>query len=117
MAFPKRYQSVYTGRAKWQQCLCLYSFELCITIQRLYFANIEDNYLNTEWQEVLKEAIRLGNSIHDQLFDRQGVNVSPENSIAAVGELCQVGGMAQEFDVFEYSHTSAREHCAFNTSK
>lgn len=42
----------------------------------------------------------MGNSIQDELFDRQGVNVSPEDAIAAVGELCQVGGIAQEFDVF-----------------
>ena len=62
--------------------------------------NIKDNYLNTEWQEALKEAIRMGNSIHDELFDRQGVNVSPEDAIAAVGELCQAGGITQEFDVF-----------------
>ena len=62
--------------------------------------NIKDNYLDTEWQEALKEAIRMGNSIQDELFDRQGVNVSPEDAIAAVGELCQVGGIAQEFDVF-----------------
>ena len=61
---------------------------------------IKDNYLNTEWQEALKEAIRMGNSIQDELFDRQGVNVSPEDAIAAVGELCQVGGIAQEFNVF-----------------
>ena len=32
VAFPNRYQSFYTGRPKWQQCLCLYSFELCIII-------------------------------------------------------------------------------------
>ena len=50
--------------------------------------NIKENYLNTEWQEALKEAIRMGNSIQDELFDRQGVNVSPEDAIAAVGELC-----------------------------
>ena len=36
----------------------------------------------------------MGNSIQDELFDRQGVNVSPEGAIAAVGELCQVGGIA-----------------------
>ena len=47
-----------------------------------------------------KPPIRTGNSIHDELFDRQGVNVSPEDAIAAVGELCQVGGIAQEFDLF-----------------
>ena len=52
----------------------------------------------------------MGNSIHDELFDRQGVNVSLEDAIAAVGELCQVGDIAQEFDVFGAQLLHQREN-------
>ena len=38
--------------------------------------------------------------MHDELFDRKGDNVTLEDAIAAVGDLCQVCGIAQEFNVF-----------------
>ena len=56
--------------------------------------------LNSHWQTALEHAIRAGNDIHDQLFDLEGVNVSVEEGIELAGELCQVGQVLNEYNVF-----------------
>ena len=52
----------------------MYIIIIIIIIASLYrdytLPNIKVNYLNTEWQEALQEAIRMGNRIQDELFDR-----------------------------------------------
>ena len=63
-------------------------------------ANLQGHQLSSEWQEALKEAIRMGNSMHDELYDRQGVNVTLEDAMDAIGTICQIGGVQQEFNVF-----------------
>ena len=56
--------------------------------------------LNSHWQTALEHAIRAGNDIHDQLFDFEGVNVSVEEGIELAGEVCQVGQVLREYNVF-----------------
>ena len=56
--------------------------------------------LNSHWQTALEHAIRAGNDIHDQLFDFEGVNVSVEEGIELPGEVCQVGQVLHEYNVF-----------------
>ena len=57
-------------------------------------------YLDISWQTALEHAIRAGNDIHDQLFDADGVNVTVEEGIQLAGDLCQVGQVYQEYNVF-----------------
>lgn len=38
--------------------------------------------------------------MHDELFDGQGINVTVEDAISAVGNHCQVQGILQEFNIF-----------------
>ena len=59
-----------------------------------------DENLNSHWQTALENAIRAGNDIHDQLFDFEGVNVSVEEGIELAGEVCQVGQVLREYNVF-----------------
>ena len=56
--------------------------------------------LNSHWQTALEHVIRAGNDIHDQLFDFEGVNVSVEEGIELPGEVCQVGQVLREYNVF-----------------
>lgn len=56
--------------------------------------------LNSHWQTALEHVIRAGNDIHDQLFDFEGVNVSVEEGIELPGEVCQVGQVLCEYNVF-----------------
>ena len=56
--------------------------------------------LNSHWQTALEHDIRAGNDIHDQLFDLEGVNMSVEEGIELAGELCQVGQVLHECNVF-----------------
>ena len=56
--------------------------------------------LNIHWQSALEHAIKAGNDIHDQLFDAEGVNVSVEEGIELAGDLCQVGQVFHEYNVF-----------------
>lgn len=56
--------------------------------------------LNSHWQTALEHVIRAGNAIHDQLFDFEGVNVSVEEGIELPGEVCQVGQVLREYNVF-----------------
>ena len=62
--------------------------------------DIEGQHLDVKWQEALKEAIRMGNDMHDELYDRQGVNVALNDALDAVGNLCRVCGIVQEYNVF-----------------
>ena len=39
---------------------------------------IQEQQLNSEWQEAIKEAIIMQNDMHDVLYDQQGVNVTSE---------------------------------------
>ena len=56
--------------------------------------------LDVQWQTALQTAIRIGNDMHDELFDGQGINVTVEDAISAVGNHCQVQGILQEFNIF-----------------
>lgn len=42
----------------------------------------------------------MGHSMHDELYDRQGVNVTLEDALDAIGAVCQIGGVQQELNVF-----------------
>ncbi|KAK3748503.1 hypothetical protein QZH41_000353 [Actinostola sp. cb2023] len=44
--------------------------------------------------------MRIGNEIHDELFDCEAVNVSVDEAIEAVGERFKIGGIDEEFNVF-----------------
>ena len=56
--------------------------------------------LSVEWQKNLVTAIRIGNDMHDELYDQQGVDVTVEDAITEVGQHCQVLGISQENDMF-----------------
>ena len=56
--------------------------------------------LNNYWQTALEHAILAGNSIHDQLFDKEGVNVTVEEAIDLAGDQCQVEQVYYEYNVF-----------------
>lgn len=92
-------QSTLDGRNGSNACVFI-ALSFASIYRDCQLPNIKGHHLETDWQEALKEAIRMGNSMHDELFDRQGVNVALEDAIAAVGDLCQVCGIAQEFNVF-----------------
>ena len=56
--------------------------------------------LNSHWQTALEHAIRAGNDVHDQLFDFEGVDVSVKEGIELAGEMCRVGQVLREYNVF-----------------
>ena len=62
--------------------------------------NTPQQHLNQKWQAALKDAIRTGNDMHDELFDGAGINVAVDDAIDKVGNLCQVGGILHEHNVF-----------------
>ena len=57
--------------------------------------NIQEEQLNSEWQEAIKEAIIMRNDMHDVLYDQQRVNVTPEEAVDAVGNICEVRVIVQ----------------------
>ena len=56
--------------------------------------------LNIHWQTALEHAIIAGNSTHDQLFDKEGINVTVEEGIDLAGDQCQVEQVYCEYNVF-----------------
>ena len=53
-----------------------------------------------EWKCALCKAIKKGNEIHDELFEREGVDVSVEDAVDMAGTECFVQSIGQSFDVF-----------------
>ena len=92
-------QSTLDGRNGSNACVFI---ALCFgrIHQSAKLANFQGHQLSSKWQAALKEAIRMGNSMHDELYDRQGVNVTLEDALDAVGAICQICGVEQEFNVF-----------------
>lgn len=92
-------QSTLDGRNGSNACVFI---ALCFgrIHQSAKLANFQGHQLSSQWQAALKEAIRMGNSMHDELYDRQGVNVTLEDALDAVGAICQICGVEQEFNVF-----------------
>ena len=62
--------------------------------------HIPGQQLDCRWLAALEEAIQMGNEMYDELYDQQGVNVTPEEAIDAVGSICQVRGITKEYNVF-----------------
>ena len=56
--------------------------------------------LDCQWLAALEEAIQMGIEMQDELYDQQGVNVTPEEAVDAVGSICQVRGITKEYNVF-----------------
>ena len=92
-------QSTLDGRNGSNACVFI---ALCFgrIHQSAKLANFQGHQLSSQWQAALKEAIRMGNGMHDELYDRQGVNVTLEDALDAVGAICQICGVEQEFNVF-----------------
>ena len=82
-------QSTLDGRNGSNACVFI---ALCFAriFQTAKLANLQGTQLSSQWQEALKEAIRMGNSMHDELYDRQGVNVTPGDALDAVGDICDL---------------------------
>lgn len=92
-------QSTLDGRRGSNDCVFI---ALCFgrIHQTAKLANLQGHQLSSQWQEALKEAIRMGNSMHDELYNRQGVNVTLKDALDAVGAICEIRGVKQEFNVF-----------------
>ena len=56
--------------------------------------------LTAHWQMALVTAIRMGNDMHDELYDAEGVDVAVDDAVSAVGQHCQVHDISQEYDIF-----------------
>ena len=57
-------------------------------------------HLDVQWQRALVDAIRIGNDLHDELFDGHGINIAVDDAIAAVGDDCHVRGILKDHNVF-----------------
>ena len=68
--------------------------------QAYSFPRLSGQFLNEQWQTALQDAIRIGNDIHDELFDGQGIDVTAEEATSAVGEQCRACGVLQEYNIF-----------------
>lgn len=56
--------------------------------------------LAESWRKSLFEAMIKGNKIHDDLFDRQAVDLDVEDAIALADNECGVQGVGQQTDIF-----------------
>ena len=45
--------------------------------------------LTAHWQMALVTAIRMGNDMHDELYDAEGVEVAVDDAVSAVGQLAR----------------------------
>ena len=57
-------------------------------------------HLDVQWQRALVDAIRIGNDLHDELFDGHGINIAVDDAIATVGDDCHVHGILKDHNVF-----------------
>ena len=74
------------------------------TLIALYMGHLHNNHRppfpdNTdrvlEWTRHLEQAIRLGNGVHDDVFDSRAVNLSCEEGISLIGEDCHVNSESE----------------------
>ena len=56
--------------------------------------------LAESWRKSLFEAMIKGNKIHDDLFDRQAVDLDVEDAVALADNECGVQGVGQQMDIF-----------------
>ena len=56
--------------------------------------------LTAQWQMALVTAIRMGNDMHDELYDAEGVDVAVDDAVSVVGQHCQVHDISREYDIF-----------------
>ena len=56
--------------------------------------------LTAQWQMALVTAIRMGNDMHDELYDAEGVDVAVDHAVSVVGQHCQVHDISREYDIF-----------------
>ena len=92
-------QSTIDGRNGSNACVFI-----ALTFGMLHkFSNLpvlsEEN-LTAHWQMALVTAIRMGNDMHDELYDAEGVDVSVDDAVSAVGQHCQVHNISREYDIF-----------------
>ena len=91
-------QSTIDGRNGSNACVFI-----ALTFGMLHkFSNLpvlsEEN-LTAQWQMALVTAIRMGNDMHDELYDAEGVDVSVDDAVSAVGQHCQVHNISREHDI------------------
>ena len=61
---------------------------------------LSGQHLDAQWQGVLQTPISIGNKMHDELYDGQGLDVTVEDAISAVGNHSQVRGVMHEYNIF-----------------
>ena len=57
-------------------------------------------HLDVQWQRALVDDIRIGNDLHDELFDGHRINIAVDDAIATVGDDCHVHGILKDHNVF-----------------
>jgi len=54
--------------------------------------------LDPLWKMSLEESIIVGNSIHDDVYDHEGINLDVDEAIDVGGEICSAQGTGQQMD-------------------
>ena len=64
-----------------------------------------DAKLSQEWQLCLREAILKGNDIHDDMIEKEAVDVAVHDAVDLAGDECNVNCIGNQYDIMGNNRT------------